>query len=200
MHSVRNSVTSKAVPATVLACAALLSTAAVAQTKPNVTVVNPVSNPVNARITNAVVPVEISNADAIPVVPAESEGGRQIYNKTVTVAMGNGAGNCNHLDPVTVPAGKRLVVEYVSAFGVFENPVALVSVSLRIPNGNLIAVVPAGKTSAGDSGAGGILNYAAAGQYVHVYTDGGLWACAQTNNSSSQDLDINIAGYLVDKP
>ena len=41
--------------------------AAHAQSKPTVTVVNPVSSPVNARITNTVVPVTISNADPIPV-------------------------------------------------------------------------------------------------------------------------------------
>jgi hypothetical protein len=47
--------------------AAIVPLAAYAQTKPNVTVINPVSNPVNTRITNAVVPVEISNADPVPV-------------------------------------------------------------------------------------------------------------------------------------
>ena len=47
--------------------AALLPFTAHAQVKPTVTVVNPVSNPVNTRITNEVVPVTISNADPIPV-------------------------------------------------------------------------------------------------------------------------------------
>lgn len=186
--------------AVLAAWVAFASMAAYAQVKPNVTVVNPPTNPVNTRITNAVVPVEISNADAIPIVAQDSEGGRQIFNKTVTVDMGNGAGNCNHLDPVTVPAGKRLVIEYLSANGVFISPAALVSISLRIPNGNLIAVVPAGKTSTAQSGAGDILNSAAAGQYVHVYSDTSLWACALVSSPSTQDLEVNVSGYLVDKP
>ena len=46
--------------------------AAHAQVKPTVTVVNPVSSPVNTRITNTVVPVEISNADPIPVQAASA--------------------------------------------------------------------------------------------------------------------------------
>jgi len=186
--------------AVLLAGIAIAPMTAQGQVKPNVTVVNPASNPVNTRITNAVVPVEISNADAIPIVAQDTEGGRQIFNKTVTVPLGNGAGNCNHLDPVTVPAGKRLVIEYLSAIGVFISPVALVSISLRIPGGDLIAVVPAGKTSTGESGAGDILNSAAAGQYVHVYSDTSLWACVLVSNSSTQDLEVNVSGYLVDKP
>lgn len=47
--------------------AVLAPVAAYAQTKPTMTIVNPVSNPVNTRITNEVVPVTISNADPIPV-------------------------------------------------------------------------------------------------------------------------------------
>lgn len=51
----------------IVTLAALAPVAAHAQVKPTVTVINPVSSPVNTRITNSVVPVEISNADPIPV-------------------------------------------------------------------------------------------------------------------------------------
>ena len=51
----------------VVAVAAFAPVAAHAQVKPTVTVVNPVSSPVNTRITNPVIPVTISNADPIPV-------------------------------------------------------------------------------------------------------------------------------------
>jgi hypothetical protein len=186
--------------AVLAASGATLSVSAHGQVKPNVTVVNPATNPVNTRITNAVVPVEISNAEAIPVTAQESEGSRQIYHKSVTVDLAGSAGNCNHLDPVTVPAGKRLVIEYLSATSVFTVPAALVSISLRVPNGQLIAVAPAGKTAVGEQPVGDPLNYAAAGQYVHVYTDATLWACALVSNSTTEDLAINVAGYLVDKP
>jgi hypothetical protein len=175
--------------------AAIAPIAAHGQIKPNVTVVNPVSNPVNTRITNAVVPVEISNADAIPVVAQESEGSREIFTRRVTVGLAGGAGNCNHLDPITVPSGKRMVIEYLSANSAFNAPVALVSISLNVPDQGLLAVVPAGKTAFGDE-----INYAAAGQYVHAYSDGPLWACAFVSDSSSQDLIINVTGYYVDKP
>ena len=67
--SMKSKATSRALSA--LACAMALTVlapvAAHAQVKPTVTVINPVSSPVNTRITNSVVPVEISNADPIPV-------------------------------------------------------------------------------------------------------------------------------------
>lgn len=176
-------------------CAALASSAALAQSKPSVTVVNPVSNPVNTRITNAVVPVEISNADAIAVTAQDSEGNRQIYRKTVTVKFGNSAGDCNFTDLVTVPAGKRLVIEYLSATSSFEIPIRLIAVSLRVPSGKLVAVAPA---TANDFD--NLYSYSAAGQYVHAYTDTSLWACANVNGASTQDLEVNVTGYLVDKP
>src|SRR5688572_28631347 len=57
----------------VLTLAASMSFAAYAQTKTqNVTVVNPATSPVNTTITNAVVPVEVRNADPISVNFTES--------------------------------------------------------------------------------------------------------------------------------
>ena len=180
----------------VAALAAMAPVAAQAQVKqPTVTVVNPTSNPVNARITNAVVPVEISNADAIPVAAQDSEGGREIYTKSVTVDFGGGSGSCNGDDPVTVPAGKRLVIEYLSATSTFDNSIRLVSVSLQMAGGKLLAVAPATSTAFNGS-----LSYSAAGQYVHAYSDGNLLACAIANGANSDEMQVNITGYLVDKP
>lgn len=51
----------------IAALAAFAPVVAQAQVKPTVTVVNPVSSPVNSRITNEVLPVTISNADPIAV-------------------------------------------------------------------------------------------------------------------------------------
>ena len=72
MHSILEPARAGLISATVVVLAATASFAALAQTKPTVTVVNPVSNPVNTKITNTVVPVEVSNADAIPVQDADA--------------------------------------------------------------------------------------------------------------------------------
>ena len=199
MTCIRNAATGRRVfcYATIVTLATIVPIAAQGQVKPNVTVVNPVSSPVNARITNTVVPVEISNADAIPVVPQESEGSRQIFAKTITVDMGGGAGNCNGTDPLTVPAGKRLVIQYVSASTSFTSPAALVDVSLGVLSGpGPQIVVPAGKSAPG----GGNVTYASAGQNVHAYSDVALFACAKTSDPTSEELQVNVMGYYVDKP
>ena len=99
-----------AVSCTAAAIIAIAPLAAYGQTKPqNVTVVNPTTNPVNARITNSVVPVEVSNAAPIPVtVNPAAEEVVQVFMAAVFQSIDT---VCNLY---TVPAGKRLVVEYVS--------------------------------------------------------------------------------------
>lgn len=184
--------------AVLTAWAAISPMTAYGQTKPNVTVVNPTSNPVNTRITNAVVPVEISNADAIPVTTQESEGSRHIFSKTITVDLNFGAGDCNFTDFLTVPSGKRMVIQYVSASGSFDAPAALVDVRLRdASTSRILLVVPAGKTAVNG---GGTVTYASAGQSVHVYSDSSLRACVQASDSTGLEVDVNISGYYVDKP
>jgi hypothetical protein len=179
---------------------ALAPVAAHGQNKPNVTVVNPVSNPVNTRITNAVVPVEISNADAIPVVPQESEGSREIFSRSIRISMADAMVRCNSSDPLTVPAGKRMVIEYVSATAFAPPPAELVAVSLAVPpadQGRLVTV-PAGKSALSSDGH----SWSAAGQYVHAYSDGNLWACATASSPPPNDyvVAVSVTGYYVAKP
>src|SRR5262245_45329384 len=91
--------------ATVLA--AIAPSAAYPQVKP-VTVVNPATNPVQTRITNSVVPVEVRNADPITVTGLESEGARETFTKNIAVATNpDETTKCNLINPLTVPAGKR---------------------------------------------------------------------------------------------
>lgn len=72
MHSFLQPARAGFISAMAVALAAAAPFAVLAQTKPTVTVVNPVSNPVNTRITNTVVPVEVSNADAITFQDADA--------------------------------------------------------------------------------------------------------------------------------
>lgn len=198
MHSVRKLVSATAVMRSMaLACVALLPFAAAGQTKPTVTVVNPASNPVNTKITNAVVPVEISNANAIPVRAQESEGSRLIFARTITIDMNGGASSCNETDSVGIPFNKRMVVEYLSASTSFVSPTALVDVRLEgFDFPKPVIVVPAGKSAAG----AGNVTYASAGQHVHAYSDVPLYACARTSDPNSEELQVHVLGYYVDKP
>ncbi|HKX99056.1 MAG TPA: hypothetical protein VJL86_05030 [Steroidobacteraceae bacterium] len=175
---------------------ALLPIEAYAQTKPTVTVINPVSNPVNSRITNSVLAVEVSNADPIPVTIPDPEATREIFFKVVNVSI-SGGGGCNPNDPIVVPAGKRLVIEYVSAHGTISAPAEIVRFMLRQPSApDDFLVVPAGKSAAGVD-----TNHSAGGQYVHAYTDGDLWACGVPSTSAGAGaVHVSVIGYLLDKP
>src|SRR5262245_26211668 len=113
--SPRNGLTLRAALITVLS--ALAPLAAYPQVKP-VTVVNPASNPVQTRITNSVVPVEVRNADPIPVTASDSEGTRETFTKTIIVGTSpEETTRCNSLNPFTIPAGKRAVVQNFSGVG-----------------------------------------------------------------------------------
>lgn len=105
--------------AVVLALLAVVApTAAQAQSRPVVTVINTDANPVVTRITNAVVPITVSNADPIPVQDADAGEYTHVGQKPsrlVTVsASANGA---TLIGPDTaggplfvVPAGFRFVL------------------------------------------------------------------------------------------
>lgn len=98
-----------------LAIAATTSPA-FAQSKAQVSVINPTTSPVNisgpVTVTNSVLPVEVSNADPIPVTLITSQS-PEIVQKMVSDLLDTGDhnGNC---DIYTVPAGKRLIIEYVN--------------------------------------------------------------------------------------
>jgi hypothetical protein len=92
--------------------AAIAPAAAYGQTKTqNVNVVNPTTNPVNAQITNLVVPVEVRNADPIPVSAAEDRG--EIIRFTGHQFVSDFEVPCDP-DGYRVPSGKTLVVEQIS--------------------------------------------------------------------------------------
>lgn len=118
MHSFLKPTRAGLISATAIALAAAAPFAVLAQTKPTVTVINPVSNPVNTRITNTVVPVEVSNADAIPVQDADAGAithvGQKPSGLVYLFANRNGTGR---FDPQSssapsfaVPAGHVLVL------------------------------------------------------------------------------------------
>jgi hypothetical protein len=93
--------------------AAIAPIAAHGQSKTqNVNVVNPTSNPVNTRITNTVVPIEVSNADPIPVDARESVSAVRVRWLADHVI----GGLCDNTG-YTVPAGKTLIVEYAHVNG-----------------------------------------------------------------------------------
>lgn len=169
--------------------------AAYGQVKPNVTVVNPASNPVNTRITNVVVPVEVSNADAIPVVALDAEGSREAFAKVFTIDMDSSNIMCNQADLLAVPAGKRAVIRYVSVYTVLGPSVELVAVRLHSTESFANQVIVPGSKSWGNPS----VTYIAAAQAMHVYSDDPLYACVVLTGSEDREITAHVLGYYVDK-
>jgi hypothetical protein len=108
--------------------------AAHSQTKTQaVTVVNPTTSPVNSRITNTVVPVEVRNANPVSVDTRET-----LHPVRVSWHdFQHTTGECNETGYI-VPAGKILVVEHVMVSGP-QRDVAFVGISA---SGLLMALAP----------------------------------------------------------
>jgi hypothetical protein len=162
----------------------------------------PVVEPVDVTVTNPVLPVEVSNADPIPVSvvqdsAASPEGAREVFRKTVSVDFGNGSGNCNTSDILTVPSGKRAVIQNISGSAFLTQPAKLTAVSLRIVSDPLI-FVPAAEaypiTTIANS------YYASFfGQQTHIYTDQSVRICAESTAPSRDSATVTVNGYYVQK-
>jgi hypothetical protein len=176
---------------------ALAPIPALSQSKQNVTVVNPVTNPVNVRGTvdvgNSVVPVEVSNADPIPV----SLGQPEVIQEQCQGTAFNGDRNAG-CQIYIVPAGKRLVIEYVSA---------TVSPEFDSIDHIQIAITPVG---------GGLIRFLH--QLVGVTYPSGNYVVSQpikmavntgervsvgftrTDTTSTKSMVFHVSGSLIDSP
>ena len=153
------------------------------------------------KIKLPVVPVEVTNADPIPVTlvgasDSTGEGSREIFSKFILVGLGNRTGNCNGTDLIEVPAGKRLVIENISATTALPLGNVLLLVGLAGSAAiNYSLVVPA---AASVSGPGS--TFGSAGQTVHFYADSALRACVTTTLPTTAGVSVLVSGYYIDKP
>lgn len=158
---------------TVLAAAsfAALLAANQALADPQVTVTNPVTNP-----------AKTSSVDDPGRIPYQFFANLQPCVHTT----------CQATTPA-VPAGKRLVVQHVSAFGALTSPGNTVEVVVSTPTAVLSTFAPPvfGTTNQGYAFDQPVLGFADAGQAVTVFVS--------TNGSFDQTAsDFVVTGYLLD--
>jgi hypothetical protein len=87
----------------------------------------PPNRTVDVNVTNPVLPVEVSNADPVPVRDVDAAAREPFQTQTVTTSFNSSSSSA---DIVTVPAGKRLVVEHVSAWVNSTDDSGLASVTI----------------------------------------------------------------------
>jgi hypothetical protein len=151
--------------------------------------------PVDAMIVNPPsrpVPVQVLSA---PVPPGE--GSRTPYMLRTDVQFSGGGGVCTTGQPFTLPAGKRLVLQYLGAITTLSAPAALAYVAVGLPDGGISIVVPAAPPLP-TTQFGLPANLSVAGQVVHAYIDSDI--CIASTGSASSGVNVQLSGYLVDRP
>lgn len=144
-------------------------------------VVNPASRPV---------PVTVLSTPAQP-----GEGSRQIYRLAVPLTFDADSGECS--GPQTVPAGKRIVLQHMSASGFGRSSGALTHFVIRSRADTVVdLVLPAPRPVLVDGDA----NFTSAGQQVNVYFDEAFEVCAFANVSMNGRAHVSLHGYLVNRP
>ena len=193
-----------------IAWALLAPTVANGQSKPTVTVVNPVASPVNARITNTIVPVEIRNADPVPVAARDQDAGKythvgqkpgQIVKLGVSRTVGSRVDSLgNHL-PFAVPAGYFLVVTDIE-WEADCPPDSVVTFTLRSRD-------PIRLIGDAVSGSSECITVANAAYVERHYTTGQVFTAGQTftaeaiyrlnpmNFEYTNSVSARVHGYLV---
>jgi hypothetical protein len=186
-----------------LTAAAMLvgATAQAASPNPTMTVVNTTANPVpvtgNITVGNSVIPVEVSNANPISVVTTETaimrlvdEPGRIPYQVKVASAQGQS-------DPVlpVVPAGRRLVIEHLSARS-FGPPGSMLGM-FKAQRGSFEAVYP--MSFAGTSDGAGDLWVGNASTKLYLDAGQSLQFIQETARPvfDSPSLQVTVTGYLI---
>jgi hypothetical protein len=157
----------------------------------------PALKPVDAMIVNPPsrpVPVQVLSA---PVPPGE--GSRTPYMLRTDLQLSGGGGMCTSAQPFTLPAGKRLVLQYLGAITTLAAPAALAFVAVGLPDGGISIVVPAAPPLP-TTQFGLPANVSVAGQLVHAYIDSAFYVCIASTGSASSGVNVQVSGYLVDRP
>jgi len=143
--------------------------------------------------------VRVASDVTNPVVVTERDTfERHAFQTTVTVTIDQGFVGQNGF--VTVPAGKRLVVEYASARGFVpagQNMVFSIDTNLNGENVSEFHHVP----STQQFTSGNTAHFIAGGQ-VRIYADSGsvILRCDRDNANGTGTFIFTISGHLLDVP
>ena len=167
-----------------LSCFALLPVVRAAPSPSNVNVVNTTASPVPVR--------DVDN-------PA-----RQPFQAEVVGGFADGASTTGDITIATVPAGKRLVIEHVSVFGMMLRLQRLVASGTQMHEIGHTSRGHGPPISAQGSNADGTLDYFIASQLVRFYADPGpisVFAERDSFGGANPDsVTFTISGYFVDCP
>jgi hypothetical protein len=146
-------------------------------------------------------PPDIVRVRPLPLpITSTDDGARDVVSHNVSVNFGNGSGTCNSASPIDVPAGKRLVIEHISAQALLATPSALVSVRLvDRANTEHTVVYAAANPSHFVQTISATYNLAVVSQDMHVYADAPMQVCAASTFANRDAVSVVVSGYLVNR-
>ena len=188
---------------------------AVAQGPPGGLGVNVVNTPLPVTGSVTVAPgtsVQIDNTVADPVRVRNVNDAIQPVQESTNCDLPASTIGCGPTTIYTVPAGKRLVIEYASlnAFCILPGESVVLSIFTSTGGGASVAHVaniappaPGPGTTAIGCNAPAASSLTSVGQQVRLYADAGTVVQVEpdrNSNSGAANVAITISGYLVDVP
>jgi len=171
----------------VLACFALLP---IAQAAPSPSNVNVVNTP-NVNVVN-------TTASPVPVRDVDNPAS-QPFQAKVVVGFADGASTTGDITIATVPAGKRLVIEYLSVFSAMLSHQKVINTLIEQAEQGVH-----GQNYPFGSNADGTLDYWIGSQPIRFYAQPGPIRCFAERDSfagaNPNSVTFTIVGYLVNCP
>jgi hypothetical protein len=161
-------------------------------------------SPTNVNVVNTP-NVNVANTTASPVLVRDVDNvARQPFHAEAVGGFADGGSTTRGLLIPTVPAGKRLVIEHVSAFARMPIGQSMVGGVLLADDPGALVTVRFHWDRQGHN-ADGSLDYFVASEPVKFYNNDGLpvaWEVERDNVSGAlpHSVDINCDGYLEDCP
>lgn len=151
---------------------------------------------VNVNVTNPVLPVEVSNADPVPVRDADAAAREPFQRQTTTTAFNTSASSA---EIVTVPADKVLVIEHASAWVNSTSDAGLASVSIGIGSMGPFDQLPCSRT--GQTG-NGLNHFYSCSMQTRYYVGPGatLSVFVSTAASDGGFYRAFVSGYYLPAP
>lgn len=180
---------------------------AIAEAITQVKVVNTVREPVpttvqgTAQVSISNSPtVQVGNGDGDPIPVKMTTVSRLPFQASATGAFGIGSVSGSGL--IAVPAGKRLFIEYASAFVTLPSGQNLhqISISTTVGGGTVQHYLTRGFNGPHFSGTDDVF---ASGQEIRLSADGGtavVFSLARSSAAASGTLAVTVSGYLEDLP
>jgi hypothetical protein len=140
--------------------------------------------------------VQITNAESAPVAVRDVDFARQPFHQSAEFSFPDGA--ITRTTSITIPAGKRLVIEYVSGLLVVPTGQNITKITLGVTLDQQFANHFVARTPVGDSGFDNELF--SVSQQMRVYADGLFINIQRGSATGTASGTVTLSGYLVDIP